>query len=456
MNHYDSSRRPEPNDAGKARRGATQREGGTLALAQLGRRRIPLTSLVVLAISAAVGCQDAARPTSPEMPLTEAFSALGGEKTTVCHAAGRADNLKFAELTLSGAALSAHLGERGSARAGHEGDYLVTTRTPCPPPATGPNVRICKTVDGEFPLRQFAFEVNGEEISISGSTCANRTFRVGTPITITETIAAGTALNSITITPPAAGTGDIAARTATVIAGNDLAQVIFGNRVLLGSLVICKQVEPVGLVGKQFEFVVTPHGGSFISPPALVMAPGACFAAGSYTVGTAKTVIEVPSLSSLDVGIITSGITVVPADRLVPGSLSLESRRVSVTIGEGMTQVRFVNARPVGSLEICNVTPAGFTGAAQFFVIEMYGDERNVSVTVPANQCVSVHPIGFGFPVNYSVRIGEAVPSGLRLDAVTVDPPDRLGTLDLAMRWAIVRIGTGNTKVTFHHVFTTP
>lgn len=451
----DSSGRPESTGANAARRRATHKEEGQLTLAHVRRRRIPLTGVVVLAISAAIGCQDAARPTSPDMTFTRAFPALGAERTAVCHVAGRADGPKFAELTVSGAALTAHLDERGNARAGHEGDYLVTARTPCPPPPTTPNVRICKAVNADILLsRFFDFDVNGEAVSIRGSTCVDRTFRVGTPVTISETIAAGTQLNSITITPPAAGTGDVARATATVIAGIDLAEVIFGNGALIGGLTICKEVEPVGLLGRQFEFLLSPLAGVSTSH---YIAGGTCRFADSYPAGTEVRVVEVPGFGSLDVGIITTGISVVPADRLVPGSLSLESRRVSVTIGEGMTQVRFVNARPVGSLEICNTTPAGFTDAPQFFVNAEWADGLLAAVNVPANECISVQPLGFGFPVNYSVRIGEAVPPALRLDAVTVDPPDRLlGTPDLAARSANVRIGTGNTRVTFHHVFATP
>ena len=423
--------------------------------------RVSLIGVAVLASTVAIACQDAAKPTSPDILPNGAPLASGAEQTTICHVTGRENNARFIELTASGAARAAHLDERGAPRSGHDGDYLVTARTPCPPPPTPPNVRICKAVNADILLsRFFDFDVNGEATSIRGSTCVDRTFRVGTQVRITEAVAASADLTSITITPQLAGTGNIASTSATIVAGTDLAEVIFGNSARFGQLMICKQVQAAGLVGKQFEFIVMSQGiptQTFFSPPAAMTAPGACVVAGTYLRGTVATVLEVVGPGTTDLGITTTSISTVPADRLVPGSVNLVSRRASVTIGEGTTQIRFVNARPVGSLEICNVTPPGFTGASHVFVDAEWSDGLLAQVNVPANTCVSPQPVWLGFLMGYVVRIGEVVPAGLRVDALTVDPPDHLmGTPYPTLAAANVLIGAGTTRVTFRHVFVTP
>lgn len=446
MSRVEISRRAAPDGASYPRRSATSMRRRTL---QDSQRRLPWAAVIGLTIGAAMGCQDAARPTSPNLARSGAVSAVGVEKTAICHAAGGAENPRFVELTVSDAARSAHMDERGKPHSGHERDYLVTARTPCPPllPAT-PNVTICKAVNADHLLsRFFDFTVNGEKVSVRGSTCVDRTFRVGTPVTITEAIATGTYLYSITITPSTAGTGNVSAATASIVAGIDRAEVIFSNRVRLGGLAICKDVEPAGLFGKLFEFEVTAQGGL---ATVHVTGGGACALVGTYPVGTSVGIVEMVGAGSLDIGIITKGITVQPDDRLVAGSLNLTTRRVSVTIGEGRTDVRYLNARPVGSLEICTVMPAGFTGAPQFFVNAGWADGLLASLTVPANQCATVQPLGFGLPVGYAVTIGESVPGGVRLDAVTVDPPDHL--IGTTSNTANVLIGAGVTRVTFRHV----
>lgn len=433
-----------------------------------------ISSIALLGAVIAGGCQDGTAPPTADPAVIGGVLAQVNEKTAVCHAAGRGDDPKFVEVRVNSGALAAHMDANGTPRAGHEGDYLVTPRTPCPPPPpTAPNVRICKAVNTDILLsRFFAFDVNGETVMVRGSQCADRTFRVGTPVTITETILPGTELFSITITPEAAGTGNVAGASATIIAGTDLAEVIFRNHSLLGQLTICKQVNSSSLRSLSFYFEVTRQGAGpayYSTPPVNPSAPppGACVSAGTYPVGTELSVFEQFFPGGSYAAVYTPSITVLPANRVVPGSLNLAGRRVSVTIGEGTTEVRYVNARLVGYLQICNVTPAGFTGTTQFLIDAPWRDGSSPTLSLPANQCgfarldAQPGPEGFEFPVgpSYPIVIREVVPSGLRLDAVTVDPPDRLsGTPQLTppIAAAGVTIGTGTTTATFHHVWATP
>lgn len=60
---------------------------------------------------------------------THAVVSAGGEKTTICHAAGQAGTTHFNTLHLPDAALSAHFDENGSPQAGHEQDYFGECQT---------------------------------------------------------------------------------------------------------------------------------------------------------------------------------------------------------------------------------------------------------------------------------------------------------------------------------------
>jgi hypothetical protein len=431
------------------------------------RRVVPRSVGVALIVVGAASCHDATAPPGADARLVGSALTQVNPKTAVCHAAGSVADPKFVEVRVGGGGAAAHLGAGGTSRAGHEGDYLVTARTPCPPPPTGPNVRVCKAVNSEFVAdRIFEFDVNGEPVSFRGPTCAERTFRVGTPVTITETIPAGLHLQSIDITPPSAGTGDIARAIATVVAGIDVAEVTFANHAVLGQLTICKQVEPVGLVGRTFTFFVTvfrpldPGALYFITPTSVGGPPGFCVPAGSYPLGTVVYVVEeFFGSGGFWFGVETTSITVVPADRLW-SSPSLFFRQVGVTIGEGTTQVRYVNARRLVELRICKVSPPGFTATTRFHLDIGGADGPLPPVDVPANGCALVTETGLGWPgvpVNAPIRIAEVIPAGQRVAAITVDPSGLFSGLpDLASGIVLLGAGRETTTVTFHNVWTSP
>ncbi|HEX6053571.1 MAG TPA: hypothetical protein VFZ21_30085 [Gemmatimonadaceae bacterium] len=426
--------------------------------------RLPAPAIVISAIVVAVACHDGTPPTSPDVGgAGGAFSQSRTEtnKTAVCHAAGRVDDPRFVEVSVAGGAAAAHLIQ-------HEGDYPVTPRTPCPPPpTTGPNVRICKATDSEFLHGRFyEFDVSGEPVSIRTETCEHRTFRVGTPVTITEDIPTGSQLHSITITPPTAGTANVPAATANILAGIDVTEVMFTNSAVSGQLAICKQVEPVGLVGRHFPFFVdvfgatgTSHPGLFffVTPTSVGSPPGTCVPAGSYPLGTRVRVREEMNYGSLWFGIETIAITVDPADRLVPGSLNLFGRNVTATIGEGTTQVRFVNARQLGELQICTVSPPGFSGTTRFNLVTGWSDGPVPPVDVPANGCAPVVETGLGWPgvlAGAPMQIAQVIPAGQRVTAITVAPSDvPVDPGNPASGVVGLEPGPGTTTVTFYNAW---
>jgi hypothetical protein len=408
----------------------------------------------VVAALLLTGCQDASVATSPAARMPSSAVAQASPKAAVCHAAGRADAPNFVEVSVGGSALAAHLDEHGTPRAGHEGDYLVTARTPCPPPPTAPNVRVCKVVDANMPAgRTFTFDVGGEAVTLAGGTCAERTFRVGSSVTITESVATGTALDAIGISPPVAGTTNVAGATATVVAGIDVAQMTFTNRTLMGQLTVCKALGPTGLVGRSFDFFVTPPGRYYSITPTTVGGAQLCKPIAEYPIGTVVTVFEDLAPSTQNAGIVTS-IAVDPQDRIVAGSLDAASRKVSVTIGEGTTRVDFLNERLLVPFRICKESPAGYTGTTRFLVDA--GWDGVFDVEVPANGCVNLTwpTVGPGVPVNNQATVHEIVPAGLRVAAITVDPPGHL--VYLSSESVLVRTGFEATTVTFRNVLATP
>ena len=433
------------------------------------RRPKPIAINASIAVVIALGCHDATAPTNagrlPDGARLAPVSAVGS-RTAVCHAAGRAADPHFVELFVGSGAVAAHVDAHGSPRAGHEGDYLVTARTPCPPPPTPPNVRVCKIVDANMPpARMFAFDVNGEAASLAGGACLERTVRVGGRVNISETMTEGTVLDAIGVSPATAGSANVAAGTASVVAGIDVAQVTFTNRALMGQLTLCKRMEVGGIIpGYHFWFVVTAPSrpGVYYAINAGTQAPyGNCTSAGSFPVGTVIGVWEDVAPIAVNFGIRTTSITVEPADRAVPGTLDLTTRRVSVAIGEGSTQVAYVNDRPIGTLRICKNSPPGVTGTTTFSLVDPPWANGNILVHVPANGCTIV-PRGFGpgelgVPVDANVSIVELIPAGVRVAAISVDPSSRMvGTPDLSQGHVRVRTATGTTTVTYQNVSATP
>ena len=167
-----------------------------------------------------------------------------------------------------------------------------------------------------------------------------------------------------------------------------------------------------------FSFGVTgPAGPNGPTAPISLLAgtPAApnCVVIGQYRAGTVVSITEgvVP-------GTKVSGITVDGAGSVVPDSLSLTNRTVSVVMAGdaagGMTEVTYTNdpAAP-GMLKICKMagtTP--LTGTSFMFTI------GTTSVRVPVGQCV---PVPGTFPFNSTQTIVETL-AGSAVQAIGVSP----------------------------------
>lgn len=71
-----------------------------------------------------------------------ASTAMGGDKVTICHAAGRDGTTKFVTLTIPAHAAAKHIDDNGTPRAGHEQDYMGACQveaTPTPDPSASPS-----------------------------------------------------------------------------------------------------------------------------------------------------------------------------------------------------------------------------------------------------------------------------------------------------------------------------
>lgn len=305
-------------------------------------RRLTLAAVTV-ALTAAAGasCRDAAAPTRPVLtdPSPVQFARAAGE-VSICHAAGRADDPKFVEITVSENAATAHLDGHGTPQAGHEQDYVITERTPCPPPETPAQVRVCKVGGAGIPAgTPFSFVVDGQPVTVPAGDCVTRTFRVGTRVTVAETVPANTVLAGLTLTPAAAGTTDLEAGTASVVAGTDVVTLTFTNQaVVAGYLKVCKASTGTPAVTGSFAFgIAGVPGVTSVSVPVgqCVFVPGT----GGLPAGTTVTITE-----ALNANTQLFNITCVPTSG--PGSCTtnVPARTATVVIAGGITsEVTFTN-----------------------------------------------------------------------------------------------------------------
>jgi hypothetical protein len=261
---------------------------------------------------------------------------------------------------------------------------------------------------------------------------------------VSETGDPRTFVTSITAQPTSAlVSSSLANATATVtIAAGDVSQetiLTFTNSTAV--LKICKVAGDPSLLNANYTFTATPGPGSASSSVTIPAGPppsGNCQVIPGYRAGTTVNVAEgvVP-------GTQVSSITVAPPDRLVPGSINLAARTVSVVMGSGETVVTYTNIpAPPGTLKVCkNAGPGVAAGSPWTFTVAgMTG-----TVTVPAGSCAIVGP----FPFNSTQTITEAAQTGFVVTAITVNPADRLVSANPAARTVSLIVGSGVTEASF-------
>ncbi len=330
------------------------------------------------------------------------------------------------------------------------GDVSQTTTVTYTNKAVTGFIEVCKNAaPGSGLTGNFTFTITGAmgftaTTTVSVGACSNSILVPAGSVVVTESGDARTFVTSITAQPASALlSSDLVNATATVaIAAGDVSKetiVTFTNSIAV--LKICK-VAAGGLApGGLYTFTATPGPGtasSSVTIAAGTVASPNCQVIPGYRAGTTVNVAEgvVP-------GTQVGSITVAPPDRLVPGSINLAARTVSVVMGPGETVVTYTNIpAPPGTLKICKVAGTGVTAGSTwtFTVAGMTG-----TVTVPAGQCALVGP----FPFNSTQIITEAAQAGFVVTSITTNPADRLVSANPAGRTATVIIGSGVTEAIF-------
>ena len=252
------------------------------------------------------------------------------------------------------------------------GDVSQTTTVTYTNKAVTGFIEVCKNAaPGSGLTGNFTFTITGAmgftaTTTVSVGACSNSILVPAGSVVVTESGDARTFVTSITAQPASALlSSDLVNATATVaIAAGDVSKetiVTFTNSIAV--LKICK-VAAGGLApGGLYTFTATPGPGtasSSVTIAAGTVASPNCQVIPGYRAGTTVNVAEgvVP-------GTQVGSITVAPPDRLVPGSINLAARTVSVVMGPGETVVTYTNIpAPPGTLKICKVAGTGVTAGS--------------------------------------------------------------------------------------------
>jgi hypothetical protein len=146
-----------------------------------------------------------------------------------------------------------------------------------------------------------------------------------------------------------------------------------------GWIELCKYPDTTGPVSGPFTFTVTDAAGS---AQTVTVGTGTCTAPFQLASGTA-TVVE----TAVPFATVT-GISTIPADRLVSSDLSSGTAAVTVVPGDisTTTTVNFTNKEVTGFIEVCKraAPGTGLTGNFQFTITGAMGFTDTVSVPVGA------------------------------------------------------------------------
>ena len=326
------------------------------------------------------------------------------------------------------------------------GQTVVTFVDTIPAGPTTGFLQICKVAGAGIAVgTNFTFSVAGTPVTVAagpapGGSCSLALVEPAGPVTILETLPAGTALTAVTSLPGGSlVSSNLAAGSAivTVTGGGQTIATFLDTSIPLpstGFLQICKVAGAGVAVGTPFTFSVAgipvtvlagPAPGGFCSAP-LVMPVGATLIAESPVAGT-----------------ILNSVTTLPAGLLVGSNLSAGTATVTVNAG-GQTTATFLNTIisdiPLGTLQICKLSGAGVAPGMSFSF-----NVGGTPVTVAAGSCVAAAT----FPVGASIVVAETPSAGTIVSAISVLPPDRQGAVNLSAGTVAVTIGTGTTEVDF-------
>jgi hypothetical protein len=281
-------------------------------------------------------------------------------------------------------------------------------------------------------------------VSVPVGGCSNPITILAGTVRVTETDAGPGGVFSIT-TPNGASLSNInlvgASVDVAVNAGTTSSNapiVTFTNNSAL--LKVCKIAGQGVALGTSYAFSATAAGGqasNFSVTAGTAATGGNCVTVATFRPNTTVTISE-----GIVPGTWVSSIAVDPSGRLVPGSLSLGARTVSVVVGAGTTIVTYTNsAAPPGTLKICKATGAGVGAGPYTFTVGAN------SVSVMAGSCAIVG--GAVTPILYPFMSQQTVvetAAGTSVTSIVTAPATRLASFDLAGRSAVVWIGDPNTQ----------
>jgi hypothetical protein len=368
-------------------------------------------------------------------------------KVVVCHSG---NDSHFTQIDVSAQGARAHLGDPSSGKGGHAGDYRVTDLTPCPPPATPGNLRLCKVAGvGLATGASFSFTVtaNGSTKNVTvaagpapAGTCADGgSYRVGTTVEVAEVGQTGVKTVGIVVSPAGAqqGSSDLAARRATLIVGVGTTSVIFTNNGPTGTLVLCKVGGTGVTAGSNFTFTV---GGKTVTVAAGAAPTGTCSSSMEVAVGSLN-ISEAPTT-----GMVVSSIAGSPT----PTNVNLVTGSATAQItADQETRVTYTNAAASasnsGTLTICKVAGTGVT-AGTTFTFSAGGQTATVAAGAAPNGTCATTPLTLAIG---SVVVTENAAAGTSVSAIAGTPATPTN-ISLANRSATVLIAAGqDTKITF-------
>jgi hypothetical protein len=298
---------------------------------------------------------------------------------------------------------------------------------------------------------------------------------------VTEITATQTASATNAVLGPLAGPApdlDTATVVAAVSAGDASKQTIITYTNTSVRLKLCKWVDsgtPLGPYPFTFPSVtgnpgpVGPIGPVSITPKGVGESNVVCVVVGSFRAGTTVQIVE-----GIVPGSKVGAITVNPEKNayngnptIVPDSLSLPNRTVTVVLGKGETVVTYRNvpAKP-GLLKICKVagtsTPAVPPGTVFTFTVTRQNGAAAAGspFSVPTGSCVVVGT----FPFNETLSIVEGALPNIKVKEITAVPTlvvvggvnsnqPVLSNVNPAARSTSVTIGEDNiTEVTFTNI----
>ncbi len=226
---------------------------------------------------------------------------------------------------------------------------------------------------------------------------------------VTAITASSNGSNELTAAPNLAlGTADWNAR-----AGNTTNQTIVTYTDALSTVKLCKAWTGSAPPATSYPFTLTSSGpaGPIAVTGTVKLAPGGCAIVGFVRAGTQVNITE-----GVAAGTKVAGIAVSPTlnsqdmSPIVPGTLSLPNRTVSVIAGAGETDVTFTNepADP-GQLKICVTPSSNVTAGTVPFLVN--GTEMlDVNLSTTSMQC-TLDPRTYAFNSSVSIS-GGALPMG--------------------------------------------